>query len=184
MIRDLRHAVRLLLQARGWTAGVVLSLGLGIGANTALFSAVNGLLLKKVPVAEPDTLVQFKWVGQNDMSTNQSDYGFTREEGGVRVRATVSYAMYQQFVAENKTLSALIAGAPYGRLSVVVNGQADLGTAFIASGNYFQVLNVSANPGRVLIPEDDRADAPPVAVISHRYWQSRFGGDPAIVGKA
>ncbi|MGH9384144.1 MAG: ABC transporter permease [Vicinamibacterales bacterium] len=118
------------------------------------------------------------------MSTNSSDYGYSGEEGGVRFRSTFSYPMYQQFVADNKTMSGLIAGAPYGRLSVVVNGQADIGAAFIASGNYFQTLGVAANPGRTLLPDDDRANAPPVAVISHKYWRSRFGGDAAIVGKS
>ena len=73
MLRDLRHAVRMLLQAKGWTTVVVVSLALGIGANTALFSAVNGLLLKQVPVRDADGLVRLRWAGKNDMVTSSSD---------------------------------------------------------------------------------------------------------------
>jgi predicted permease len=184
MLRDLRHAVRILLQAKGWTAVVVVSLALGIGANTALFSAVNGLLLKKVPVKDADSLVRLRGVGQNDMATSSSDYGFTREADGQRVRATFSYPMYRQFLADNQTMTDVLACAPFGRVNLAVNGQGEIAEALIASGNYFQLLNVAANPGRTLLPEDDRADAAPVAVISHKYWRSRFGGDPAVVGKS
>lgn len=75
MLKDLRHAARMLMHVKGWTAVVVLSLGLGIGANAALFSAVNGMLLTKVPVRDPDSLVRLRWMGKNDMVTNSSDYG-------------------------------------------------------------------------------------------------------------
>src|SRR3990170_8412632 len=121
MLKDLRHAVRVLLGAKGWTAVVLLSLALGIGANTAIFSAVNGLLLKQIPVREPDTLVRLRWGGRNDMVTSSSDYGFTaRGPDGQNVRTTFSFPMYQQFVADNRTMSDLFACAPYGRVNVVV----------------------------------------------------------------
>lgn len=184
MLKDLRHAVRMLLQAKGWTAVVVLSLALGIGANTALFSAVNAMLLTKLNVAEPDTLVRLRWSGRNDMVTSSSDYGFVqRGPDGLTVRTTFSYPMYQQFVADNKTMSEVFACAPFGRLNVVVDGQAELASAFISSGNYFRTLGVSARIGRILLPEDDQATAPPVAVISSQYWHRRFGTDPAVLGK-
>src|SRR5918994_283552 len=98
MLKDIRHAVRVLLHAKGWTAVVLLSLALGIGANTAIFSAVNGLLIKEVPVRDPDTLVRLRWGGRNDMVSSSSDYGFSRTgSDGQRVRATFSYPMYRQF---------------------------------------------------------------------------------------
>jgi putative ABC transport system permease protein len=68
MIQDLRHGIRVLLQSKGWTAVVVLSLALGIGANTALFSSINGLLFRKIPVSQPDELVRLRWAGKNDMA--------------------------------------------------------------------------------------------------------------------
>src|SRR5207302_446589 len=98
MLNDLRHGVRQLLHTKGWTAVVVLSLGLGIGANTALFSAVNGLYLRKLPVSDPDTLVRLRWIGRNDMSNSSSDYGPSTPIGGQNVRATVSYPMYRQYL--------------------------------------------------------------------------------------
>jgi predicted permease len=184
MLKDLRHAVRMLLHAKGWTAVVVLSLALGIGANTALFSGANGLLLQKVPVADPDGLVRFRHAGQNDTSTNSSDYGSSnRDAAGRSVRSSFSYPVYRQFVADNQTMTDLLACAPFGTVSLAAGGEAEIATAFIASGNYFQMLGVSASPGRVLTPDDDRAGATPAAVISDGFWRRRFGGDAAIAGK-
>jgi predicted permease len=185
VIKDLRHAVRMLLNAKGWTAVVVLSIALGIGANTALFSAVDGMLLTKIPVRDPETLVRFRWVGRNDMVTSSSDYGSIdfAAYGGQRVRTTFSYPMYRQFVSDNRTLIDLLACAPLGRTNVVVDGHAELASGFLATGNYFSVLGVNARVGRTLVADDDRPTAPPVAVISSKYWHSRFGTDPAIVGK-
>jgi predicted permease len=184
MFKDLRHAVRLLWHARGWTIVVVLSLALGIGANTALFSVINGLLLTSLPVKDPDTLVRFRFSGRNDMVTSSSGYGFLNKTAdGQDVRASFSYPMFQQFVADNQTMSDLFACAPFGRVSLVVDGQAEIASAFISSGNYFRVLGVTARLGRTLLPEDDQPTAAPVAVISSKYWHSRFGSDPAVVGK-
>ena len=182
MLRDLRHGVRTLLQAKGWTAVVVLSLALGIGANTALFSAINGLYLRKLPVRDPDTLVRLRWAGRNDMATNSSDYG--SRGGPDAIRATVSYPMYRQYLEDNRTMEDLFACAPYGRANIVVDGRAEIANAFITTGNYYQMLGLSASPGRTIVPDDDRPAATPVAVISARYWRSRFGSDPHVVGKA
>jgi len=184
MLKDLRHAFRLLLQAKGWTAVVLVSLALGIGANTALFSAVNGLLLRKLPVSDPDSLVRFRWSGRNDMATDSSDYGFSgKDASGRNMRATVSYPMFRAFVAANRTLTDLIACAPLGRLNVVFEGPADIANGFETTGNFFRVLGVRAIRGRTIGPDDDRPDAPAVAVISARYWRSRFTGDPEIVNR-
>jgi hypothetical protein len=187
MLKDVRHGVRALLHAKGWTAVVVISLALGIGANTALFSAANGLFLRKLPVRDPDALVRFGHAtqgGRNDMASNTSDYGYPRSDSdGRSVRSTFSYPMYQQFVADNRTMEDLFACAPYGRANVVIDGQADIASAFITTGNYYRVLGLTANPGRTILPDDDKPGAPPVAVISSRYWRSRFAGAPEVIGK-
>ena len=184
MIKDLRHGIRTLLQARGWTAVVVISLALGIGANTALFSAINGLYLRKLPVRDPDTLVRLRFAGRNDMATSSSDYGFSgRDASGQNMRSTFSYPMFRQFIADNRTMDDLFACAPYGRANIVVDGRADIATAFISSGNYYRMLGLAANPGRTILPDDDQPSAPPVAVISARYWRSRFGSDPNVAGR-
>jgi hypothetical protein len=183
MVNDLRLATRMLVQAKGWTAVVLVCLALGIGANTALFSAINGLLLKKLPVSDPDTLVRLRHAGQNQVRTDVLIYGFTAPDAqGRQVEPTFSYPMYLQLVAGNRTLSDLFACAPFGRLNVVVDGQADIASGFMSSGNYYRVLGVTARLGRGITPEDDRPTAAPVAVISHKYWMSRFGGRPNVVG--
>jgi predicted permease len=184
MFHDLRHAFRMLWQAKGWTTVVLLSLALGIGANVAIFSAVNGLLLERIPVSDPDALARLRWGGRNDMVTSSSDYGFSRRgSDGQSVRATFSFAMFQQFAAANQTMTDLFACAPYGRVNVVVDGRADIASAFLSTGNYYQMLGVRSRLGRTILPEDDAPTAAPVAVISSRYWHSRFLTDPAVVGR-
>ena len=185
MLRDLRHAIRLLIQAKGWTAVVVLSLALGIGANTALFSAANGLLLKTIPVRDPESLVRLRWYGFNQMSNNSSDYGFSaKTASGENVRTTVSYAMYQEYLANNQTMQEMLACAPFGRVNLVVDGRAEIATSFVSTGNYYRMLGVTSALGRTIVPDDDRPGAPSVALISHKYWRSRFGSDPNAVGKS
>jgi predicted permease len=184
MLKDLRHAARLLLQAKGWTVVVVVSLALGIGANTAMFSAFNGLILRELPVKDPGSLVRLLTAGDNDMVTSSSGYGsLVRGPDGLPLRASFSFPMYRQFVADNKTMSDLFACAPYGRVNVIVDGQPEIATSFISTGNYYRVLGVRARMGRTIGPDDDTPSAQAVAVISAKYWSARFGSDPSVVGK-
>jgi predicted permease len=184
MFKDLRHGIRMLLHAKGWTVVVLISLALGIGANTALFSATNALLLRTVPARDPDTLVRLRWSGKNDMVNSSSDYGFSaKDASGQDVRATFSFPMFQQFQKDNQTMTDLLACAPAGRVNVVVDGQAEIASSFVSTGNYYQLLGVGAQRGRTILPDDDRATAAPVAVISDKYWRTRFGSDPNAVGK-
>ncbi|HXT70529.1 MAG TPA: ABC transporter permease [Vicinamibacterales bacterium] len=183
MLKDLRHAARVLLNNKAWTAVVVLSLALGIGANTALFSAVNGLLLEKVPVPDPDSLVRLQWAGKNDMVRNTSDYGSTRQDNGDGVTSTLSYDMFQKLRAANQTLIDLAAGAPAGQTNVIINGKADFASAFVVSGNYFTLLRLQPFKGRLIQENDDHASAPPAIVISHQFWVRRLGSDPNVVGR-
>ena len=185
MIRDLRHAIRLLLRSKGWTLVVVLSLALGIGANTAIFTAINGLVLRTLPgVDRPETLVRFRWYGENEMGNSFSSYGYVEPIAGFErdTDASFPYPLFLQFRAANRTLVDLLACAPQGQLNVLWNGQSELASTLIASGNYFDVLGVRAIAGRTFTPDDDRPDAPPVAVISYGYWQRRFGGDRSAIG--
>src|SRR4029077_12461771 len=106
MLRDLRLAARMLLQAKGWTAVVLASLALGIGANTALFSAINGLLLKKLPVSDPDSLVRLRSARPNQLRTDTQSYGYTAPDArGRQIEPSFSYPMYLQFRADNQTMS-------------------------------------------------------------------------------
>ncbi len=185
MIRDLRQAVRMLLQSKGWTIIVLLSLALGIGVNTTLFSAVNGLLLRSLPVHEPDRMVRLRSVGENQMGRSFSSYGYTgRTPSGQRLGPTFSYPLFERLQESNETLSAMAACAPVGRVNAIVDGNAELASAFMSSGGFFEVVGVPAFIGRTLQPSDDEPGAPPVAMISFGYWDRRFGADPAILGSS
>jgi predicted permease len=184
LVRDLRLAVRVLLRTKSWTLIVLLSLALGIGANTALFTAVNGLLLQTVRVHEPERLVRFNWAGRNDMVRSSSDYGYSGASGTRNVRSTFSFALFEQMRAANTTLTDLAAGAPMGDVNVILDGNAQLARGYQASGNYFKVIGVSAALGRVFGESDDALSAPLVAVISHSYWQKRFAGQPSVINRA
>jgi len=183
LVKDLHLAGRVLLGTKAWTLVVVLLLALGIGANTALFTAVNGLLLQTVNVPEPERLVRFNHVGPNDMVRNSNDYGYSGRSGGRNIRATFSFPMVEQLRAANVTLTGLAAGVPMGSLNVIVDGVAQLATGYQATGNYFTVIGVPAAVGRVFDETDDRPGAPPVAVISHAYWHRWFAGQPAAIGR-
>ena len=184
MLHDLKHAVRMLMQSKGWTLVVLLSLAIGIGATTALFTAVNGLLLQTIAVPEPETLVRFSAAGENHMRRSSSDYGFAEPHDGRPVRSSFSFAGIEAMRAANQTLTDLTAFAPFGSVNLIVNGVADLAPAQVVSGNFFAVTRAPIAIGRALTPDDDRAGAEPVAVISHAVWRRRFGSDPAAVGQS
>ena len=183
MLHDLKHAYRMLLHSKGWTTVVLLSLAIGIGFTTALFTAVNGLLLQTVLVRNPQELVALKWTGQNDMVRSSSDYGFSARENGKNVRSTFSYNIYQQLKSANQTMTELIAGTSLESFNFASNGSSEIATAFGVSGNYFKMLGVSAAAGRTIEDSDEEASAESVAVLSYPFWQKRFGGDRTIVGK-
>jgi hypothetical protein len=159
--RDIRFAARGLMRAPGFAAVVIVTRALGIGANTALFGAMNGLLLRKLPVSDPDTLVRFRSAGPNQMRTDTLVYGFTAPDArGRPVDPTFSYPMFQQLVEDNRTMSDVFACAPIGNVNVVVNSQAEIASAFLASGNYYRAwCHCSSGPhdhaGRR--PRDGRA---------------------------
>jgi len=183
LFKDLTLAFRVLYRTKSWTAVVLVSLALGIGANTALFTAVNGMLLQTVNVTDPASFVRFNWFGQNDMVRSSNDYGYSGAVGIRNIRSTLSFPMYEQLRAANTTLTDLAAGNPSGNLNVIVNGDAQLASAYQATGSYFRVLGVSAMIGRVFDERDDSVTAPLVAVISYPYWQKRFGGDKTVINR-
>src|SRR5574341_548719 len=167
MLHDLKHAYRMLLQTKGWTLVVLLSLAIGIGATTALFTAVNGLMLLTVALPEPGTLVRLAAAGDNNMRRSSSDYGFAEPYEGKNVRSSFSYAGYQAMREAKQTLTDVAAFAPVDAANVIVNGMAEIAPTHVVSGNFFNVLRVPMALGRPITEDDDRACAEPVAVISH-----------------
>jgi predicted permease len=181
LIKDIRYGVRGLLKRKGFAAIAVLTLALGIGANTAIFTLVNAVMLKSLPVQKPEELVLF-----SDATNEGTSLEDTPRTGQWR---RFSYASYEYFRDHNQSfqeIAALRSGE--SRLSVrQTNAQANAAVraqGHLVTGNYFSVLGVHAMRGRVLTPEDDKAGATPAAVISNRYWEQELNSDPSIVGKS
>ena len=173
----------MLIKSRGFTAIAVLSLALGIGANTALFSVVDVMLLKKLPVKEPGRLVIFRSTAPREFSAGSyTGNSQTDPATGLRNMTSFPYQSFQQMRDQDSALSDIFAFGNVG-LNVSADGQADVASGQAVSGNYFDGLGVQPMLGRVLAEEDDKAAASPVAVLSYRYWQQRFRGDPAVIGK-
>jgi predicted permease len=173
----------MLLKQKALTAVALLSLALGIGANTALFSIVDAMLLKMLPVKEPERLVLFKFMAPQDFSVGSyNGSGHKDEATGLQVKTSFPYQAYQRMREQPGPLSDLFA---FGSMNfnISADGQADFAVGQAVSGNYYTALGVQPATGRLLTDEDDKANATPVAVLSHRYWQKRFNGDPGIAGK-
>ena len=179
MIQDLRYAVRMLLKYKGFTAVAVLSLALGIGANTAIFSLLDIVLLKSLPVQEPDKLVLFG----NAEDTGLTD-GFPNKSWDL-----FSYPFYQEVRQRNEVFSEVsaILSIPF-ELHGIVNtsessGQAEKLNVQLVSGTYFPVLGVNAGLGRGFTEADDQTSGGhPVVVVSYAWWERRLAADPAAVG--
>ncbi|MEO6569281.1 MAG: ABC transporter permease, partial [Opitutaceae bacterium] len=185
LLQDLRYATRQLRRNPGFASVAILSLALGIGANTAIFSFVDAVLLKLLPVKDPRELVLFNWASKQGWVGPVSGSWEKDPATGLQTCTSFSQRAFELFRDRNATLAAVFAFAPLGNVTLIVDGQAEsssFGGQFISVG-YHAGLGVSPVVGRVMTPEDDRPGAAPVVVISHRYWQQRFAGDPAAVGK-
>src|SRR4051812_23188934 len=195
IVRDLRYAFRGLARSPLFTSVALVSIALGIGANTAIFTLVDEVLLRRLPVRSPDQLVLFNGA--------RNHYG--NNSGG----NMLSFPMYEDFrdnfveldapaaqttlprvslpVAKGaparKIFSGMFARRPIA-MNVGVGGQTERVPGELVSGTYFQVLGVGAAVGRVITPEDDKRGDGPVAVLSYDYWRTRFGADPKVVGQA
>ena len=164
LLRDARYAIRGLLTSRGFTAVAVLSLALGIGINTAIFSLVNAVLLRPLPVKQPDRLVEI----------------YT--SAGIP-ESTTSYPDYLDLVSRSRTLSG-IAGHTLMFANISRDGQSRLALGEIVTANYFDVLGVAPSLGRTFDSSEDRTEGGDrVVVISDRMWKRAFGGDTSVVGR-
>ena len=181
LLKDLRYGLRGLLKRKGFAAVAVLTLALGIGANTAIFTLVNAVMLKSLPVEKPEELVLFSDTTGEGTSLEDSP------RTGKWQR--FSYASYEHLRNHNQSFQGITAiRSGTSRLSVrQTDSQASAAAraqGHLVSGNYFSVLGTRAMRGRVLTPDDDKPNAQPAAVISHRYWEQELNSDPATVGKS
>jgi predicted permease len=180
---DFRFARRALIKNLGFSTAAIVILAFGIGANTAVFSVVDALLLGTLPVNDPQDLVAFDTLQTRDSMVAGYSGSGRPGPGGTARRTSFPMATFERFREHATTLSHVFAFAPIGSVAVVADDSAELASAQLVSGSYFEGMGVPAVMGRILGPADDRADAEPAAVVSHRYWQRRFFGDAAIVGK-
>src|SRR5262245_4196876 len=188
MFQDLRYGMRMLLKHKGFTLVAALSLALGIGANTALFSVVDAVLLRTLPVKEPGRLVLFEWeAGTAFRTSGQRGWGRPRA-AGLRGASMFRYDIIEKMrqaraAATDDPLSDFFAFAPIFGLTAVANDQAeDVGGQFV-SGGYYTGLGVRPILGRAITDADDNAAAAPVVVLSHHYWQERFGAKRDVIGQ-
>jgi predicted permease len=161
-LQDLRYALRLLRKSKAFTITAILSLAVGIGMNTAMFTLLDAVLLEQLPVAAPDELL------------------LTAEQAGARQVFSFSAPAFRG-LSESTALTGLAAFRPW-RFRTATHGDTQLANGQLVSGNYFSVLGVKTFMGRTITPEDDGA-ARAVAVLSYDYWQRAFGGDAGAVGR-
>src|SRR6185503_2304539 len=168
IVQDIRYAFRLLLKNPGFTAIVVFTLALGIGANAAIFSITDKVLLQSLPVHDPDQLVVLSAYDPKDGPDNDS---------------TFSYAMYQDLRDRNDVFSGVLTRGS-AQMNVSYGDQNERVRGELVSGNFFDVLGVRPWAGRLFTQDDDRTPgAHPVAVLSYHFWDRRFAKDPNIIGK-
>jgi len=175
LIQDIRYALRQLTRAPGFAATVIVTLALGIGANTAIFTIFDQVLLRMLPVQNPKQLVRFNWKG--GFSGSESSFG--GDQGDY-----FSYPMYKDLRDRSTAFTGMLA-AVRNSVGVSWHDQAEDENAEIVSGNYFSVLGLHPVVGRLFSDADDTAkDANPVVVLSYDYWKTRFSSAADIAGKA
>lgn len=164
LLQDIRYGLRMLWRSPAFALAAVVSLALGIGANTAIFSVLNALLLKALPVHEPTRLVQLEETYKADA------FNF------------FSYPTYLRLRDRNRVFSSLFAWSIRG-MNASFGSHLEPVQGMFVTGNYYSGLGVPALIGRTISPEDDRPGAVPVAFLSHNAWQKRYGGDPTVIGR-
>lgn len=187
--RDLRYGLRMMRRSPGITAVAVLSLALGIGANTALFSVVDAVLLKTLPVESPERLVLFEWeAGRLFRVSGMSGTSNVNVAEGRRGLSLFRYDVFEQLrqsqaAVTESPLIDLFAFGPIPEVTARVGDEPEIIRGQAVSGNYYTGLRVQPTLGRAITVDDDRHGATPVAVLSYPFWQERFGGNPSAIGQ-
>jgi len=177
--QDLGYAFRQLRKAPGFTLTVLLTLALGIGANSAIFTLVNAILLHNLPVIDPKTLIRIG--NKDDCCVN----GGWNDEGNYSLFATDTYTMFRKNLPEFEELAAMESGYAWRPITVRRAGPQIVAKSVVGtfvSGNYFRVFGLSPAAGRIFMDADDQKGAPITAVMSYDAWQQDYNGDPSIVG--
>jgi putative ABC transport system permease protein len=166
---DLKFATRMLFKNPGFALVAIMSLALGIGANTAIFSLIDAVMLRMLPVSHPEQLM---FVQTNSVRS-----------GSVRISLSISNAAVTEMQARATSIAGVTSFDMERKLNIAVDGQAELGSGYFVAGNYSSLLGLPAVIGRTIGTSDDQPDGR-VALLGFGYWQRRFGGDPGVVGRA
>jgi predicted permease len=187
-LRDVGYGLRMLRRSPGVTAVAILSLALGIGANTALFSVLDAALVKTLPVEHPEQLVLFEWQSGRAFRTNgMSGTSNVPRPPGMRALSLFRYDVFERMnqaraAVSESSVTDLFAFGPI-KLTAIVGDQPEIIDGQAVSGGYYAGLRVQPSLGGAITEADDKAGAAPVVVLSYQFWQERFGADPAIVGR-
>ena len=175
MLQDLRYALRQLRKSPAFATVAVLTLALGIGANTAIFTLLDQALLRSLPVSHPEQLVRLRYEGSN--TGTMAAFGGDDKD-------YFSYPMYRDLRDQNQVFSGMLANDELQSVGVQWHGHSELVQGELVSGNYFDVLGVRPAMGRLLLSADDAAqNGNPVVVLSFNYWKSSFGSDPRVINQ-
>ncbi|MGB6623883.1 MAG: ABC transporter permease, partial [Candidatus Acidiferrales bacterium] len=188
LLQDLRYGIRVLTKSPGFTAIAILTLALGIGANTAIFSMISGVLMRALPIQDAQNVVVLKWSARKSPGMhNSSSYGDCtqhRERNGPSSSCSFSEPFFHDVASQANVFSSVAAFANSGQMDLSGNGTASVLHAEGISGEYFSLLGVRAAAGRLIAPGDDSVSAPPVVVLNYGYWKTQFGGSPSAIGKS
>jgi putative ABC transport system permease protein len=165
MLKDIRYGLRSLLKHRTFTLISIVTLALGIGANTAIFTVVNAVVLRPLPYRDSDRLAML-WTTKD-----------------ANLEQPFSFADYNDLKAQATSFSSLAAASPLWNFTLTGGSEPEPVQGFYVSASLFELLKVAPEKGRAFTADEDRAGGPPVVIISHALWQRRFGGDPNVVGK-
>ncbi len=184
--QDVRYGLRTLRSNLLFTSMAVLSLALGIGANTAIYSVMDALMLRALPVKDAGDLAILNWrtkISDPDVVRDHAGPDYPVPGGGVE-SPDFPWQVYELFRNHNNSFSTLFAYKDAGRLNLIVKGHAEAGSVEFVSGNFFSGLGINPAVGRLLADSDNRAGSSQVAVISFEYWRQRFNADPSAIGQS
>ena len=188
LIQDSRYGLRMLLKSPGFTAVAILTLAMGIGANTTIFSLIDGILMRELPVQDAQHLVVLRWSAHKAPEIHsQSGYGdcgsgeFSRD--GASSGCSLSMPFFNDVASHVSAFSSVAAFANASQIDLTGNGTASVLRGQAVSGGFFPVLGVRTAAGRLIGPSDDSVSAPPVLVLNYGYWKRQFGGSPSAIGK-
>ena len=187
LIQDLRYGLRMLTANAGFTVVAVLTLALGIGANTAIFSLIDAVMLRALPVRDQSRLVVMSWSAHKAPRRNGTssfgDCSGNEDENKNPSGCSLPYPFFELIHSEKQAFSSATAFAGPARLVLSGNGPARMAEGELVTGDYFSTLGVNALLGRTLGPADDSLSSPPAVVLSYAFWRDAFGGDRSALGR-